>query len=108
VTHPDNIYHERVIRLCELVEGQPIIQDCEFTGCVIRGPAVLALSGSTLENCNLGVNPDEILWELPSPRSKTGAIAAVNCTFDRCQFDGVGFCGPREFVRDIRQSMDAS
>jgi hypothetical protein len=51
--------------------------------------------------------PDEILWTAPLSASGlvVGAIAIVNCTFERCRFDGIGFTGPPDFLETFRSGL---
>jgi hypothetical protein len=102
--HPDKVYHEHVVRLCQLAGDDGVLDGFEFTGCQIKGPAVLALQGQTnLTSSNLGgPTPDAILWEIPHSRPViVGAILVNNCTFDECTFEKVGFAGPPEFIEMI-------
>lgn len=109
VAHPDNVYHERVVRLCEIAGDEGVLDGFEFTGCHVRGPAVLVLQGGVnLTNSNLGgPNMNAVLWEIPHSRTMVvGAILATNCTFDRCTFENVGFAGPPEFIEMMRSGVN--
>ncbi len=100
----DSVYHERVVRLCEIAGDEGIINGFEFTGCHIRGPAVLVVQDSTLDRPQLRGTADALFWEIPPSRTNViGAILAINCIFDRCTFENVGLAGSPEFIRQMKQ-----
>jgi hypothetical protein len=104
----DNIYQGRVVRLCELAGDEAVIDGFEFTDCFVRGPAVVVVQGekTTLANSTFRGDPDSLLWEIPPERSTViGAILVNNCVFDECTFEGVGFAGPPEFIRQMKQGI---
>ncbi len=102
----DNIYRDVVIRIAEFAGEQGILESFVFEGCDLKGPAVLVPQGSNFANSNLVGDPDALLWEIPPDRPGViGAILVRNCTFDDCTFLNVGFAGPPEFVREVRQSL---
>lgn len=104
--HPANIYEARVVRICEVVNDEGVIDDFEFIGCEIRGPAVLFLDGSTLNNNSLPGPADALLWEIPHDRRIVyGAVHVKNTRFERCNFTNVGLAGPPEFIRTIRRDL---
>ncbi len=103
MAHPEKTYHERVIRISELAGDEGIVDGFEFTGCHIKGPAVLLPQSSTLANSEFRGDPDAILWEIPLSRTTVvGAILIQDCTFDDCVFENIGFAGPPEFIRNMR------
>lgn len=105
MAHPDKIYQERVVRLCELAGDEGALDGFEFTGCQVKGPAVLVPRGGvSITNSNLGgPSQDALLWEIPRSRPVVvGAIPVTNCAFDGCTFERVGFAGPPEFIETMR------
>ncbi len=74
-----------------------------FEGCDLKDPAVLIPQGSTFANTSLVGDTDALLWEIPPDRTQViGAILVRNCTFEGCTFMNVGFAGPPEFIRQVR------
>lgn len=99
---------DQTIRITDLATTNPVVSDHEFTNCVISGPAVIApIQQTTISNCSLGGPPDEILWPTPPSQSGRvfGAVGLVNCTFERCRFEGIGFAGPPEFLDQMRTNL---
>ena len=102
----DNVYRDAVIRISELAGERGVLEGFVFEGCHLKGPAVPVPQGSTFAGANLIGNPDALLWEIPPDRREViGAILALNCTFEGCTFTNVGFAGPPEFVRQMRQGL---
>ena len=92
----------------DLATTTPVVGDHEFINCVITGPAVVApIEQTTISNCSLGGAPDEILWPMPPSQSGRvfGAVGLVNCTFERCHFEGIGFTGSPEFLEQMRSNL---
>ena len=105
----DNVYRNAVIRISELAGEQGVLEGFVFEGCDLKGPAVVVPQGSNFASSRLVGNPDALLWEIPPDRPGViGAILVRNCTFEDCTFLNVGFAGPPEFVRQVRQSLDSS
>jgi hypothetical protein len=103
---PKHVFEE--LRITELVTQVPVIASQVFEQCTIQGPAILAPQGRTaITNCSIGGQVDEILWSAPQSQTGqvVGAIAVVDCTFDRCRFEGIGFTGPPEFLRTLMQAL---
>lgn len=99
---------DQTIRITDLATTNPVVSDHEFTNCVISGPAVIApIQQTTISNCSLGGPSDEILWPMPPSKSGRvfGAVGLVNCTFERCRFEGIGFAGTPEFLDQMRTSL---
>ena len=85
------------ITIAALAADTEILQDMEFTDCVLVGPAVLLMlddvhiADSSLEGPDL----DALFWEIQPGRSRVvGAIAIRNCSFVGCTFQRIGFAGP--------------
>ena len=102
----DNIYRDAVIRISEFAGESGVLDGFVFEGCDLKGPAVLVPQGSTFVGISLVGEPDALLWEISPDRTEViGAVLARNCTFERCTFMNVGFAGPPEFIRQMRQSL---
>lgn len=103
-----NKHMNETIRITDLATTSHVISDQEFINCLITGPAVLApIQQTTISNCSLSGPPDEILWPMPPTQSGRvfGAVGLVNCTFERCRFEGIGFAGPAEFLEQMRSNL---
>ncbi|WP_350004373.1 hypothetical protein [Pseudarthrobacter sp. WHRI 8279] len=96
----------KVLRISDLTVTTSVIRDRIFEDCLILGPAVLALVGSTLEECIFDGDVDALLWEIPPERLQIiGAIQMENCTFLRCRFQMIGFAGPKDFAELFRSQI---
>lgn len=114
MSHPDKVYHERVIRICQLAGDDGILEGYEFTDCDIRGPAVLILQATQpgsvrIENNNFEGDMNAILWEIDTRERPEviGAILCVDCTFEGCTFTRIGLAGPPELIKMFRDGMAA-
>jgi hypothetical protein len=108
VPDDDRRYEERVLRIHQLLADDPILSGFTFVGCLISGPAVLVVQpGSTIIGCRFDTTDLEaLLWEIPDSRSRViGAIAVVDCYFERCTFKDIGFAGVVEQLNQFRQSL---
>jgi hypothetical protein len=97
----DKYYEDRVLRIGELLvaDGPPVLEGFTFVGCHIQGPAVLLLQGNSVLTNNTFDAPslDALFWEIPPKRpAVVGAVLALNCHFERCRMEGIGFAGPAE------------
>jgi len=102
-------HEDEVIRTAELAGDEGIIEGATFTGCVIKGPAVLVLQGtSKLVGNEFEGEIDAILWEiLPTRTEVVGAILVKDCVFEGCNFTNVGVAGPPDFIGRMRQNLEA-
>lgn len=85
-------------------QGQGLIQGRTFTGCRFQGPAViLASSGVTFTDTNFGDSRGGIknLLMRPLGDKAIGTIPMRDCQFIGCEFYGVGFTGPDEFLHQV-------
>lgn len=106
----DPISH-RSFRLVDLLEGPAqIISSRTVTDSTIYGPAVAILINSvTMTHCVFEGEPEGLFWELqPERQFVIGAIGLVGCTFERCQFQGVGFAGTKEVLDVFRGAVQSS
>lgn len=95
-------YDSEVIRLADLATTGHELVGYTFTNCLILGPGLLAVGGTTeLSNCDLGgPNLDALFWVVTPEREViVGPVLATDCRFLGCRFQGVGFAGPPE-LRD--------
>jgi hypothetical protein len=88
-------------RAC-MAEGKTSISDRTFRRCLITGPAVmLVLDNVQFNNTNFGQPGSDtraIVLRPASPNQVVGAIPVTHCTFDGCEFLGLGFTGPDLFL----------
>jgi hypothetical protein len=103
--HPaDNHYRNLTLRLPDLVVTQDAIVGQTFENCVLIGPAVVALLGTTSFDSNVFDSPDveAALWHVPDGQQViVGAVAFVDCTISHCRFQRVGLAvlpGQREAI----------
>ncbi len=95
----DRVFRNDVVRLADHTLNSMELNGYEFSNCRIIGPAVLLPVGSTsIVNCSWDVpDIDTMFWEITSTRQfVVGAIAAIDCIFSACAFQGVGLAGPPE------------
>ncbi|KQY31140.1 hypothetical protein ASD21_08810 [Caulobacter sp. Root1455] len=91
-------------RAC-MAEGKTSISDRTFRKCLITGPAVvLVLDNVEFKNTNFGSHGSDIraiVLRPASPNQVVGAIPVTHCTFDGCQFLGLGFTGSDLFLDQL-------
>lgn len=89
----------------EARKGHALVAGKRIVGCRIQGPAVMLASiGVTFDEVNFGDNGGDIR-NLILKGEGTRAIGAIpfrECAFLRCEFYGVGFTGPEEFLAQMR------
>ena len=97
----------RSFRIVDLTGADRVIANKTFLNCTIYGPAVVVLvNGGELTDCSLGGPPDALLWSIDENRDWViGAVAADNCSFIGCNFQGVGFAGKPDFVEMLKSSI---
>lgn len=89
--------------------GQGLIQGRTFTGCRFQGPAIiLASAGVTFSDTNFGDSRGGIanLLLRPVGDKAIGTIPMRDCHFIGCEFYGVGFTGPEEFIAQVSTLTD--
>ncbi|MBU1346077.1 MAG: hypothetical protein KKA16_03885 [Alphaproteobacteria bacterium] len=88
-----------------LRKGQTSIDGRRFVNCRFQGPAVLlSIEGNTFDSVNFGFTDGDIaslILRQGSPTRVVGAIGMRHCVFERCEFFGIGFTGPEEFLQTI-------
>ena len=85
--------------------GQRIISGRTFRNCRIEGPAVmLVLDKVNFDATNFGPNGGDIrnlVLRPASPTSVVGTIPVEDCQFIGCEFFGLGFTGPDQFLDQL-------
>lgn len=90
------VYESQVVRLTDLATTEDVLTDFVFLNCVIMGPAVAVVMGTTSITNSVYITPDTnaMFWLIPPDRKQIiGGIALINCLFDGCRFERVGFAG---------------
>ena len=90
--------------MATLRQGRAIIEGITFKGCRIEGPAVmLVLDGTSFEATNFGNSKGNMgnMVLRPAANIAIGTIPVRNCTFDGCEFFGLGFTGEEAIVEQI-------
>ncbi|WP_051651075.1 hypothetical protein [Brevundimonas bacteroides] len=90
--------------MATLRQGRSVIEGVTFRGCRIEGPAVmLVLDGTNFEATNFGNSKGDIANMVlrPVANMAIGAIPVRNCTFDGCEFHGLGFTGNAAILEQI-------
>ena len=102
----DRALEDETFYVWELIapDAKPLVTNRAFTNCVIKGPALVTLMGDVaISACTMGEgNLEEILFEMPAPRTAQGIIAFVHCAFDRCKFRAIGFYGEKNLLARLR------
>lgn len=88
-----------------LKAGQRTINGRTFRNCFIEGPAVmLVLNNVNFDNTNFGHNGGDmrnLVLRPAGPTSVVGAIPVSDCEFINCEFFGLGFTGPDQFLDQL-------
>lgn len=90
--------------MATLRQGRAIIEGITFKGCRIEGPAVmLVLDGTSFEATNFGNSKGNMgnMVLRPAANIAIGTIPVRNCTFEGCEFFGLGFTGEEAIVDQI-------
>lgn len=100
-------YRDEVIRIVDLFTTTTTVSGYTFTNCLLVGPAIVVLSGSTMTGSGFTGELEGLLWRLPESEFVFGAVMFENSTFDDCRFERVGFAGNDEFFELFRQGTGA-
>lgn len=88
-----------------LKAGQRTINGRTFRNCFIEGPAVmLVLNNVNFDNTNFGPNGGDmrnLVLRPAGPTKVVGAIPVSDCEFINCEFFGLGFTGPDQFLDQL-------
>ena len=91
-------------RAC-MAEGKTSISDRTFRNCLITGPAVMLVLDNVQFNntafSSQGSDIRAIVLRPASPNQVVGVIPVTHCTFDGCQFLGLGFTGADLFLDQL-------
>ncbi len=86
--------------------GPPVVANRTFEDVRLLGPAVVYVRNGAMIECqfNYDGNLESILWEIQPHRTViTGAIVLLDCTFRRCEFNGIGFAGEPNILAKMRR-----
>ncbi|MEJ2814824.1 MULTISPECIES: hypothetical protein [unclassified Caulobacter] len=85
--------------------GQRTLSGRTFRNCRIEGPAVmLVLDNCNFDATNFGPNGGDVrnlVLRPASPTSVIGTIPVEDCQFINCEFFGLGFTGPAQFLDQL-------
>ena len=88
-----------------LAAGDNSLAGRTFRGCRIEGPAVmLVLNGVTFDATDFGYSDGDIrnlVLRPAGPAKVVGTIPVQECAFIGCEFFGVGFTGPEDFLQQL-------
>lgn len=103
MTNPENaprqIHKDEPILISELADEQGWVRKHDFLRCTILGPALLMLSGGTMDSNRIYGSPNECLYYVEEGRQQyPGAIIVFQCSFQSCTFQNVGFTGPSDHL----------
>ena len=93
---PDqNAFQNKVVRLVDLVRpGAHLLSGCQFSKCVIEGPAFIKLiAGCRLEMIGSADEPGQNITVAVDGTPIRGAILLSHVVFAECFFDGVAVIG---------------
>lgn len=101
-------YRDEVVRVVDLFTTTTTASGFSFTNCLLVGPAIVVLTGSTMSNCTVSGELEGVMWKLPANETVFGAVLFDDTTFDHCRFERVGFAGLDPFLEQFRLSMTGS
>lgn len=98
----------RTLRIYDVQRSNDVIvSDRVFEDCDILGPAIVgAIDEVTmLDECEWGVPSLDarVYWKASPGQQLVGIIGLQRCVLRRCRFFNVGFCGPKQFIRELKQ-----
>lgn len=104
-----NLIEGEHVRIVDVVQGSenPVLNGWRFTNCYIEGPAVLAVPGSTFDQCIFPGPPEDLMYVLEASRDVYGVVVTQDCTFVGCTFGNIGFVGSRDFVESFSAGITA-
>lgn len=114
---PDRTIRGTEVVMAQLVrdivpEGPLVLCDLYFVGCLILGPAVLALLGTKqFYDCIFNIAESDIQsirWPWDDDGIRLGAIGVRNCLFENCRFESIGFTGPSEMLDDLSGALSSA
>jgi len=108
---PRTRFENEDVRITDLVAPEhPVLSGFRFVNCHLFGPAVVFPSPPAFVGCTFeapGNDFSTMFWEVETGpgRQIVGAIALHDCTFEGCQFSGIGIAGPaslrEQFLNDV-------
>ena len=105
---PRQSHEGESIRLSELADEQGVVRNHGFLRCEILGPALVVLSGVYFNENRIDGFPDGCIYDVGEDRQRwVGAIIVDGCPFESCTFSNVGFTGPPEDLRAMKDSISS-
>lgn len=103
VSYEGKTISDEVIRLADLFTVRDDIRGYRFSNCVFVGPGVVFLGDCRMIRCSFDGHVDAMLWNLPSPEFFMGAMVFLDCIFENCRFQRLGFTGTPDMLHAFRQ-----
>jgi hypothetical protein len=98
----------RTVQIYNVPRNVDIIDGKVFEDCAIVGPAIIAsLEGTLFDLCRFG-HPGQfkwLFWETAQDRVVIGVIGLRRCVFRNCNFAGIGLCGTRKVINDMKAKI---
>lgn len=103
-------YRNQTVRLADLAVITDLLQGVTFENCVIVGPAVIVLMGTTsLSNSSFDGDAEGLLWPFPDDRERLiGAVGLSDCTIVGCRLQRIGLAFPVGEQAKIMQGLGLS
>jgi hypothetical protein len=104
-------YADQTIRIVDTTDTA-VLENTSFERCVILGPAVVVPAESRFISCSFEGEPEAVIWEIPPNRKRLlGAIKLDACSFNDCQFKGIGLGlsaeAAQEFLNALAETASA-
>lgn len=97
------LHRNELVRITDLATTSDIIEDHEFEGCHLMGPAIVApLDGVTLAGNQFSGDLDSVLLEMPDGAHQVGIIGLRRVSIHSCRIDRIGFAGGEQFCLDFK------
>ncbi|MBJ7470655.1 MAG: hypothetical protein JHD16_05110 [Solirubrobacteraceae bacterium] len=106
-------YSDQTLHLSDLatLEGvNYVIEDSEFTNCIMRGPAVVMLERTSASSGEVTIpnqDADTVIVVAEEGRRvvPVGVVVIRGCTFAGCTFENVSFFGPSSQMDGLRETF---
>ncbi|KTR96468.1 hypothetical protein NS220_01980 [Microbacterium testaceum] len=99
---------DEVIRVADLFTVTDELRGFSLVNCVLVGPGILYLNGGSLHGCAFEGPLAGMVWDLPETDRILGPMAFLDCNFEGCRFQRLGFTGPPEILQQMRQIHQVS
>lgn len=98
-----------IVEIAGEANRRSIIENAEWNGAIIVGPAVLApLENVSFLNSTFDADADSLFIEVPEGRGIVGVIGLKNVTFNDCEFRNVGVAGTPASITKFREGMEST